>query len=143
MRPTARVFGFLSWSIRKAVGALSVSAFLAGSASPLAASADDRLRSEYVHYILVKRCFDVRRGFELVYVPERDMTLARLAVVELEKNLRSPDADIGALWREANRTADGYVPIEADIAACGDVFDNFRNAFRPIFNQLSPARRDF
>ena len=103
----------------------------------------DRLRAAYAHYILVKRCFDVRDGFDGVYVTARNMARARAAISDIEINQNRSEMDVRAIWREANQIADGYVPIESDIAACTGVYDDFRKAFPSTFRRLFREDKDF
>jgi hypothetical protein len=65
----------------------------------------NRLRQAYFAYIVVKKCYDVRLGYQLVYINEVEMERARLAISAIETSILKEDQSINAsdAWQETVR----------------------------------------
>jgi len=79
-----------------------------------AAKPVNRLRQAYFDYMVVKRCYDVRLGYQLVYINEVELERAKRAVNTIEASALKEDSsiDTGNAWQEGIRmieTSQRYV----------------------------------
>ena len=120
-----------------------ITALLLESGAAWSQDSERRLQDVYTHYIMVKRCFDVRQGYARVYVTGRQMVQAREAVKQLEAEITQANKDHAAVWLQANKVADRYVPIDADIPKCETMYDEFAQSYPTTFSKLNREEKDF
>ena len=70
-----------------------------------AAKPVNRLKQAYFSYMVVKRCYDVQLGYQLVYINEVEMERARVAVKAIETSIIKEDSsiDTNSTWQEATQ----------------------------------------
>lgn len=67
------------------------------------------LRTSYANYIFIKRCYDDRQGYLMVYISDPELARARHAVSRIEEKLKPdlpPSVTTDSLWSEANALID-------------------------------------
>jgi hypothetical protein len=79
------------------------------------------LRSSYIAYIHVKKCFDARKGNSLVYVTGSELEGAKknVKLIEQELKQKQPRLDPNVIWAEANK--EGFDRFRLILAASGIV----------------------
>jgi hypothetical protein len=79
------------------------------------------LRSSYIAYIHVKKCFDARKGNSLVYVTVSELEGAKknAKLIEQELKQKQPKLDPNVIWDEANK--EGFDRFRLILAASGIV----------------------
>jgi regulator of protease activity HflC (stomatin/prohibitin superfamily) len=75
----------------------------AAAAAAEAAKPINRLRRAYFNYLVVKECYDVRLGYQLVYINEVEMERARVTVKAIETSILKQDSSIDTnnTWQQA------------------------------------------
>lgn len=70
-----------------------------------AAKPINKLKQAYFNYMVVKRCYEVRLGYQLVYINEIEMDRARVAVNAIETSASKEDSSINTndAWESAVR----------------------------------------
>ena len=104
-----------------------------------AAKPINRLRKAYFSYLVVKRCYDVRLGYQLVYVNEVELERARLAVSAIENSILKEDPSINKNdpWQEAAEVIrTSTQPVEQYF--CQKTYNDLLNAA-----PYSPPVKDF
>ena len=104
-----------------------------------AAKPINRLRQSYFDYMVVKRCYDLRLGYQLVYVNEVERERARAAISAIEISILGEDSSIDkdGAWQAAARA----------IEASNQYLE--RNFCQQTYNELlsaapySPPVKDF
>ena len=86
------------------------------------------LRSSYIAYIHVKKCFETRNGYSLVYVTAAELEGAKKNAKSIEQELKQkkPGLNPDATWGEANK--EGFERFRLILAASGIMADAEMNS---------------
>jgi hypothetical protein len=104
-----------------------------------AAKPINRLRQAYFNYMVVKRCYDVRLGYQLVYINEVELERARRAVNAIETSALKEDSSINtsATWQEGVQML-GASKEYVEQYFCQKTYNDLLNAA-----PYSPPAKDF
>jgi hypothetical protein len=104
-----------------------------------AAKPINRLRQAYFSYMVVKKCHDVRLGYQLVYINEVEFERSRLAVNAIETSALNEDSSIDTsnTWQEAIRMI-GASKQYVEQYFCQKTYNDLLNAA-----PYSPPVKDF
>jgi hypothetical protein len=77
------------------------------------------LRSSYIAYIHIKKCFEARNGYSLIYVTAAELEGAKKNAKLIEQDLKQkkPNLNPDATWGEANK--EGFERFRLILAASG------------------------
>ena len=104
-----------------------------------AAKPINRLKQSYFNYMVVKRCYDVRLGYAVVWINEIEMERARRAVSAIETSIFKEDSSIDKndAWQEAAKVIRvSTQPVEQYF--CQRAYNELLNA-----EPYSPPVKDF
>jgi hypothetical protein len=104
-----------------------------------AAKPINQLKQAYFAYLIVKRCYDVRLGYLLVYINEVEMERARLAVSAIEISIlkEDPSIDKNNAWEETVRLINSS-NVHVEQYFCQKTYNDLLNAA-----PSSPPVKDF
>jgi hypothetical protein len=112
------------------------------------------LADAYMSYIVVKRCYDMRRGYLVVHISDPEMLHAKEQMRLIEKQL-APKLDTGvsseALWSDADRRVQETFgdmlsiiqQIGSDHGLCKNRLMLLSETFRQLFPDSTQTKKDF
>lgn len=100
------------------------------------------LQQSYAYYIHVKRCYDARSGYQLVFISEPEADRARDAVRAIEKFLKAADVSLDgdALWQKANESVD---KVSLTREGCQASYRDLVGAYRRVDPSEAGTKKDF
>ena len=100
----------------------------------------NRLRLAYFNYMVVKKCYDVRLGYQLVYINEVELERAKRAVNAIETSAVKEDSsiDTSATWQEGVRMLEASKQQYVEQYFCQKTYNDLLNVA-----PYSPPIKDF
>jgi hypothetical protein len=103
------------------------------------------LRAAYAHYIFIKRCYDARQGYAMIYISDPELVRATRAISRIEEKLK-PELPQGLktddLWSEANTSGGrSNYPLYREI--CQTELDSLDQKYKELFPEDSTIKKDF
>jgi hypothetical protein len=108
-----------------------------------------RLRVElgqaYENYIVLKKCYEARLGYSLIYVSDVELSRARDQIKQLEDKIKVPGIDTDNLWARANSAADERTRggRSLDRYSCHNTLVRLESTFRKWFPNARPLEKYF
>jgi hypothetical protein len=66
------------------------------------------LGQSYSSYLIIKKCYDARLGYSMIYISDGELARAREQIKQLENKIKVPAINIRDLWERANTAADEH-----------------------------------